>query len=603
MLKKFFLNVLTSFVGAWIAIALFGVVAFLVVIGIGVKLLPGNDDAEKIGKNSVLVINLSGAIEEVESDPNMDLSTVVSGKIERPQTLHTLVNAISGATDDKNIKAIYLKCNGVSAAPATLNALRQELSKFRARDGKKIIAYGDSYSTADYYVASVANEVVMNPAGMFDMHGIGGVSIYYKDLLDKIGVNFQVVKVGTFKSAVEPYIMNEMSDPARAQLDTLYNYMWEQMLVGINARRSSLSPEHVNSMVDSILFTMPAQEILEKKFVDRLEYERKMDDIIAEMIGTDKKKVNFISVPTVAPVSNIDANYSSNRQIAVLYACGEILDGGGKNVIDYKWMVPLISELAEDDDVKGMVLRVNSPGGSAFGSEQIGEALDYFQSKGKPLAVSMGDYAASGGYWISCGADHIFANPMTITGSIGIFGLIPNCAGLAKMIGVTPQMVSTNPDANFPNPFFPMNERQLGAMQKYINHGYDTFVARVAKGRDLPETEVRRIGEGRVWNALKAKEIGLVDEFGDMGDAVEWVADKADIHGKYATVYYPQKNMSVWDYIPSDIEIKLGKMIEMNVPDGLDKAAMDLAVKLINRNPVQARMPYFDVRLGKETKI
>lgn len=598
MLKKFFLNVVSSFVGAWIAIVLFGVVAVLVCIGIVASVGVSGTSSESIAKGSVMTINLEGVIEERETPMDLDYLQLIQGDVARPQTLSSLQMAIREARGNSNISAIYLKCNGVSASPATLNAIRSSLLYFK-KSGKKIIAYGDNYAMGDYYVASVADSLFMNPAGEVALQGIGGTNLYMKDLFDKIGVTFQVVKVGTFKSAVEPYIMNEMSEPARAQLDTLYGYMWQEIRTQIAASRKKLTEDGIDSLVSrDFVFVQPAGYDVENGLVDRLVYERSMDDIIAGILGKDKKKLNFISPSLVAGQANWGAGYGSGNQVAVLYATGEIVDGGGASTINYKKLVPVITKLADDDKVKGMVLRVNSPGGAVFGSDQIGEALDYFKSKGKPLAVSMGDYAASGGYWISCCADRIFANPLTITGSIGIFGLIPNGAELAAKLGVHPQTVSTNPEANFPTIFYPMTERQQAVMQKFVERGYDQFVTRVAKGRDLSVERVRQIGEGRVWSAAKANELGLVDQIGNLHDAIDWVAGKCDIRSKYDVSLYPSIEASMWDML-SEIEgLQNAGILEKVLTGDYEDAMVAFAATILNQKPLQARMPAINVRFS-----
>lgn len=601
MLKKFFLNVVSSFVGAWIAIVLFGVVAVLVCIGIVASVGVSSSSTESISKGSVMTINLEGVIEERESPMELDYMSLLNGDVSRPQTLASLQMAIREAESNKNISAIYIKCRGVSASPATLDALRHSLLKFK-KSGKKIISYGDNYMMGDYFVASVADSMFLNPAGEVMLKGIGGTNLYMKDLFDKIGVTFQVVKVGTFKSAVEPYIMNEMSEPARAQLDTLYGYMWQEIRAQIASSRKQLTEDGIDSLVSrDFVAVQPANFDVKAGLVDRLVYERSMDDIIAKILGKDKKKLNFVSPSLVVGQTNWGSGYNSKNQVAVLYATGEIVDGGGASTINYEKMVPIITRLADDDKVKGMVLRVNSPGGAVFGSDQIGEALDYFMSKNKPLAVSMGDYAASGGYWISCCADRIFANPLTITGSIGIFGLIPNGAELANKIGVHPQTVSTNPEANFPTLFYPMNEKQLDVMQKYVERGYDQFVNRVAKGRDLPVERVRQIGEGRVWSAAKANELGLVDQIGNLYNAIEWVADKCDIRSKYDVAVYPSVESTMWDML-SEIEgLQNVNALEKVIAGDYEDVMVKFACNILRQKPLQARMPAIDVKFS-ETK-
>ena len=321
--------------------------------------------------------------------------------------------------------------------------------------------------------------------------------------------------------------------------------------------------------------------------VDSLVYERTIDAKFAALTGQDVDDVNYVSTSTLVKQVPWSTAYDSKNRIAVLYAVGEINDVSQEG-INYHNLVPIITELADDDNVKGMVLRVNSPGGSAFGSDQIGEALDYFQSKGKPLAVSMGAYAASGGYWISAGADKIFANPLTITGSIGIFGLIPNVKGLADKLGVNPQTVSTNPNAQFPNLTESMTDEMKGVMQQYVNRGYEDFVGRVAKGRKMTVPAVKRIAEGRVWDAVSAKRIGLVDSIGSLNDAIEWVASKAKILDKYNVAAYPEYKPSFWDMLPSNLS-SMTAMRRMLEPKPEEMMIMKMR-ELLRREKIQARM-------------
>lgn len=550
MLKKFLLNSLSSFVGAWLALILFGVAAFLTVVALVGSF--GSSPAPSLKSDSVLKIDLTGTIEETEVPRGLDYVGALRGNIERPQTLRALVTAISDAAANKKVKAIYLDCQGVSAAPATLNALRDALVDFK-KSGKKIYAYGDSYSQGDYLVASVADSLFINPDGVLDLRGVGGTSLFLKDFFDKIGVQFEVVKVGTFKSAVEPYISNEMSAPARAQLDTLYDVTWRYIVDRIASARSVKSSDINALMASGPVILKEASTLLKARLFDRCVYRRQMDGIIGRLVDKDPGKVNYISPALLDGASDYGQDYNSGNRIAVLYATGEIAEGNPQG-IDCADLVPVIVKLADDDDVKGLVLRVNSPGGSVFGSEQIGEALDYFKSKKKPLAVAMGDYAASGGYWISCHADRIFADPLTITGSIGIFGLIPNVSGLASKLGVSPQTVVTSSDADFPSIFHPMSEAQRGYMQANVERGYDKFVKRVATGRHMTEARVRQIAEGRVWNAMTAQKIGLVDQLGSLGDAIEWVAGKAGIAEKYNLGIYPQLEPDFMSILSAQLE-------------------------------------------------
>ena len=595
MLKRFFLNALSSFIGAWIAIVLAGVVVVIVTVGLIARLGSSQMSQTQVTKDSVLAINLSGEIEEIAKPVDFDY-TMLSGGIEKKQSLTTLVGAIEAAAENKNIKAIYLTCNGMVAAPATMNALRNALLQFK-ESGKKIIAYGDMLAMGDYYVASVADELYLNPGGNVALKGLGGITPFFKGLFDKVGVQFQVVKVGTYKSAVEPYVSEQMSTPARAQLDTLYGNMWGIILDGISQQRKGLTPEKINSLINNdFLFLRKADFALGQKLVDGLYFERSIDSIIASKIDKKVDDLNFVSPQVLYSQEDFLSGMNAKNQIAVVYASGEIVDGGGDNAIDYQKFVPIITKLAEDKNVKGLVLRVNSPGGSVFGSQQIGDALDYFQSKGKPLAVSMGDYAASGGYWISCGANRIFADPLTITGSIGIFGLIPNIDGLMKKIGVNAELVSTNPSATFPTLFYPMNEHQTAAMQKMVEEGYDMFVDRVAKGRKLSEAKVRRIGEGRVWDAVTAMKIGLVDQLGSLQDALDWVAEDLNLEN-YEVSRYPNFEGNVWEFLPDLLNMHQQARLKGMLGYEATPQMIEKVMSVLRQHPIQARMPVMIVRL------
>ena len=596
MLRKFFLNALSSFIGAWVALGLFGAVVVIVIVGMIAQLGMSQNNQNQVKKDSVLTINLQGEIDEINMPMDFDYTSLISGNMEKKQSLTELVMAIGEAASNKNIKAIYLKCNSVVAAPATLNALRNALLTFKESE-KKILAYGDMLTMGDYYVASVADELYLNPGGNVGLKGIGGITPFFKGLFDKIGIEFQVVKVGTYKSAVEPYINEHMSVPARAQLDTLYGNMWGVILDGIVQQRKNLTPGKIDSLInDDFIFLRKAQFALDEGLVDGIYYERSVDSLIAAAIDKKKDNLNFVSPSLLVSQEELVAGMNSKNKIAVVYATGEILDGGGENTINYEKYAPLIVNLAEDDNVKGMVLRVNSPGGSVFGSQQIGEALDYFQSCGKPLAVSMGDYAASGGYWISCGANRIFADHLTITGSIGIFGLIPNVEGLVHKLGLNFEMVSTNPQAMFPSLFKAMDERQKAGMQRMVEEGYDQFVARVAKGRKMSEAKVRRIGEGRVWDAVTAMRIGLVDQLGSLQEAIEWVAQDLEMDN-YGVSRYPQYEPKVWDFLPDVINMQNHFNLYKAIGTDLNPMQVKKVLTVLQRKPVQALMPEMIINL------
>lgn len=592
MLKKFFMNALSSFVGAWVAILLLGAVVTMVVLGIAGSMVTGSETVS-VKSRSVLELKLEGAIMERETADAPNPMQLMQGDFEQPQSLDAIVEALRIAAENKNIAALYLNCGAVSASPATLNAIREALLEFK-KSGKKIYAYGDALFTGSYFVASVADRIYLNPAGELSMRGLGSTSLYFKNLLDKLGVTFQVVKVGSFKSAVEPYIMEEMSQPARAQLDTMFNNMWGFIREKISESRKGVTPALIDSLVSlrNITFA-PASLAVESGLVDSLLYGREISDRLAQLVGVEKEKLNKVSPSILLGQTPWASSYTSKNQVAVLYACGDIADGNDKQ-INFEKLVPVIVRLAENENVKGMVLRVNSPGGSVFGSDQIGEALDYFMKKGKPLAVSMGDYAASGGYWISCCADKIFADPMTVTGSIGIYGLIPEFAGTLSKIGVSPQTVSTNPSADFPSGMKPMDERQLGVMQQYVDRGYDKFVSRVAKVRKMSKERVKAIAEGRVWDGIMARRIGLVDSLGGLDKAVDWTAGKAGISDRYEVAAYPQVEPNFWTIVAKQGGFGTS-LISSGLKDNFEVLAEAYVRRILARERLQARMPEISV--------
>lgn len=592
MLKKFFMNALSSFVGAWVAILLLGAVVTMVVLGIAGSMVTGSETVS-VKSRSVLELKLEGTIMERETADAPNPMQLMQGNFDQPQSLDAIVEALRIAAENKNIAALYLNCGAVSASPATLNAIREALLEFK-KSGKKIYAYGDALFTGSYFVASVADRIYLNPAGELSMRGLGSTSLYFKNLLDKLGVTFQVVKVGSFKSAVEPYIMDEMSQPARAQLDTMFNNMWGFIREKISESRKGVTPALIDSLVSlrNITFA-PASLAVESGLVDSLLYGREINDRLAQLVGVEKEKLNKVSPSILLGQTPWASSYTSKNQVAVLYACGDIADGNDKQ-INFEKLVPVIVRLAENENVKGMVLRVNSPGGSVFGSDQIGEALDYFMKKGKPLAVSMGDYAASGGYWISCCADKIFADPMTVTGSIGIYGLIPEFAGTLSKIGVSPQTVSTNPSADFPSGMKPMDERQLGVMQQYVDRGYDKFVSRVAKGRKMSKERVKAIAEGRVWDGIMARRIGLVDSLGGLDKAVDWTAGKAGISDRYEVAAYPQVEPNFWTIVAKQGGFGTS-LISSGLKDNFEVLAEAYVRRILARERLQARMPEISV--------
>ena len=452
-----------------------------------------------------------------------------------------MLSAIENAAENDKVEGIYIECNGVSAAPATLKTMRRALKEFK-KSGKWIVAYGyEGINQADYYLASVADSIYLNPVGSVDLHGMASVTPYMKKMFDKIGVEMQVVRVGTFKSAVEPYMLEDMSDANRLQQEHYLGTIWKEMLDSIATDRK-LTYDALNSLCDSVVMTFSADVLMQDKLVDKLAYRGQMDDILRARTKVDKDKdLKFVTPEDLA--SSLEDPVLGDH-IAVVYAVGEI-DGSGsfgstEEGINSEKLSETIHDLMKDDNVKGMVLRVNSPGGSAFGSEQIWKAVQDFKAAGKPVAVSMGDYAASGGYYISCGADRIFAERTTITGSIGIFGVIPSFNELVEnKLGVHMASVKTNENGDMAAVGKKLTPAQRAALQNMVNEGYELFTKRCADGRHVTQDSIKQIAEGRVWDGITAKQIGLVDEFGGIREAVAWVAKKAKLGDDYKTQNYP----------------------------------------------------------------
>lgn len=541
MMKKFLLVVCGSFVGVTLALMVFTISA--VVMSFAIIGAMGAGESHSIDDNSILHITLKGNIPERDGMADVSVTDLVRG-VPSPPSLATIKAAIASAATSGKIDGIYIDCQGASANPATLYELRKSLADFKKAAGKSkfIYAYGGQAITqADYYVASVADSIFLNPIGAVDVHGLAAVIPSYKGLLDKLGVEMQVVRVGTFKSAVEPYILDSISPANRLQQQQYMGSIWDCMASQMADSRK-IQRTDFDRLADSLLVALPADSLVKLHVVDALCYKSEMESRLRR--ESDVNEGDDLRLVDPADMADSDAGHHSGKQgeIAVLYAVGEI-DGARANGdgIESDDLIDQIKKLRDDDDVKGLVLRVNSPGGSAYGSEQIWKALDDFKRSGKPLAVSMGDLAASGGYYISCGADRIFAEPVTITGSIGIFGMVPNLGGLfSDKLGVRFSVVKTNKNSDFGNFTKPLTPVQRAMMQAYVNRGYELFTKRCADGRGMKQDSIKAIAEGRVWDGRTALSIGLIDEFGGIDDAVCYVAAKASLKsGQYATRCYP----------------------------------------------------------------
>lgn len=535
-MKQFLKYVLATIVGLFI----FGIVMMF----LSVLTLVGMTAASSGGSiedNSVLVIKLEGSLEErAEKNP---FASLLGNSLLSSSGLDEMLSAIKRAETEDDIKGIYLESGSFSGAtPAMLQELRGALADFK-KTGKFIVSYADTYTQGTYYVCSVADSVLINPKGVLEWRGMAMQTMYFKDLLDKVGVQMQIFKVGTYKSAVEPYILNEMSDANREQLTVLSDEIWSQMTADV-AKSRKVTSEKLNQLADSAIIFEDATEYKKAKLVDKLTYSDNVPNVIANMMKVDKDDYHTITASTLAGISKSEPKSTSGNIVAVYYAYGEIVDEvstsslsdehqivGSKTIEDLK-------KLADDDDVKAVVLRVNSPGGSAYASEQIWHQVMNIKSK-KPIVVSMGGYAASGGYYISCAADHIVAEPTTLTGSIGIFGMFPEGSELInKKLGVHSSVVKTNEYADFGNYTRPMNEGEKAVLQQYINRGYELFTKRCADGRKMSQDSIKVIGEGRVWTGVHAKQLGLVDQLGSLEDAIAIAKKKAKVD-ECSIISYP----------------------------------------------------------------
>lgn len=540
MMKKFILIVCGSFVGVWLALIFFTIASVIMSFAIFGSMASMGSQTVNVKNNSLLYIDLSGPINERSGlDDINPLALIQNGDLSESASLDVLTKAIDDAKDNDKIKGIYINCEGVAASPATLFELRSALSKFKKQSSKFIYAYGnDGISQSDYYVASVADSIFLNPVGAVDIHGLAATIAYPKKLLDKLGIEMQVIRVGTFKSAVEPYMIDSISPANRLQQEHYLGSIWSNMVDSI-AQSRKLSPARLNQIADGIVMTLPADTLKSYRLIDGICYRREFENKLKKLTKVDlDDDLNLVSPQDLA--SSTDDSSKGSKEIAVVYAVGEI-DGQSGSGIDSEELVETIQDLENDKDVAGLVLRVNSPGGSAFGSEQIWKALDDFKKSSKTFAVSMGDYAASGGYYISCGGERIFAEPTTITGSIGIFGMIPNLSGIVNnKLQVNISTVKTNTNADFGVLTNPLSPVQRAAMQNMINRGYDLFTSRCANGRKVSQDSIKTIAEGRVWDGKSALKIGLVDEFGNLDKAISWVAKKEKLHdGDYKVGTYP----------------------------------------------------------------
>lgn len=524
-MKSFFKYLFATILGLFI----FSIIWVVIFFGIIGAAMSGSKEV-KISDDSVFELKLEGIlVERHKNDIISSFASEINSSVSEI-ALDDIMASIDKATDNDNIKGIYLHIGDFSASVASLQEIYKGLEKFK-KTGRFIVAYADSYGNGTYYLSSIADKVYMNPSGTLALTGINISTVFFKDLLSKIGVEMQIFKVGTFKSAVEPFTQTSMSEANRLQLTTFINSIWTEITKTI-ARNRGISDTEVNLYADSGLFLDDAQIAVQHKLIDSLVYSSDMKEIIEKLVDKDYNTLTINDMKLVAR----NKEYSKNR-IAIVYAVGEI-DGSNKNDgIDSEDISEDLLDIADNDKIKAVVLRINSPGGSAYGSEQIWKAVSVVKSK-KPIVVSMGDYAASGGYYIACNTDRIFAQPTTLTGSIGIFGIFPNIGGLTDKLGIKFDNVKTNKYSDFGATYRPMNTEERAILQRYINNGYELFTKRCAEGRNMNIDSLKAIAEGRIYSGTDAMRLGLVDEMGGLEEAITFAAKKANI-SNYTLKYYP----------------------------------------------------------------
>jgi protease-4 len=533
--------------------------------------------------NSVLNLCLSGNIKE-----RIPRTTTFMPKDETAAMgLDDIIAAIRKAKNDHRIKGIYLNPRIFSASPATLAQIRQELIDFK-ESGKFIVAYADTYTQSGYYLASVADKIAVNPQGSLDIHGLASMPVFYKDALEKLGIEVQVFKVGTYKSAVEPFTLTEMSEANRQQTTSSLNDIWSFMRSDL-ANSRHLSIDEVDSVANQFPLLKETAYLINKNLVDTVLYETEMKNYLRTLLNIDKE--DKIPSATVRDMKSVPPPIikKSKNNIALLYAVGNIVSGNGSSDIQDKFMVNEIEKLRKDDNIKAVVFRVNSGGGSAYASEQIWKAITDLK-KEKPVVVSMSDLAASGGYYISCNASKIVAQPTTITGSIGIFGLFPNMQGTMNKLGLNFDVVKTHKYGDFGNLSRPMNKDEKAMLQSYIDKGYDTFLSRCAEGRNIPKDTLAKYAEGRIWTGNQAKTIGLVDELGGIEKAIKIAADLANLDDDYVVYEYPRKRSLFEELFYRNKNDLALKTLKEYLGDSYD---IFMTIKNLKEEDfIQARLPY-----------
>ena len=585
-MKDFLKYVLATVVGIVVLTVVVGIIGAVSIAG----MVASSNSSTEVKDNSVFVLNLNGSLEERGED---NVMARLKGQTTPNVGLQDILSAISKAKDNDKIKGIYIEAGMFAPdAPASAQAIRDQLADFK-KSGKWIVSYGDMYTQFTYYICSVADKVYLNPQGMINWYGLAANPMFFKDVLAKFGVKMQLSKVGKYKSAPEQFTADGMSAPNREQITVYVNGIWDKMLTDISASRK-ISKAALNGYADDFYMLASQDKYVKAHFVDKLMYTDEVKGEVKKLLGIDSDEtINQLSLSDMANVPVADVN---GDEIAVYYAYGDVVDeaasglSGGHQIVGAEVCKDL-EDLANDDNVKAVVLRVNSGGGSAYASEQIWHAVCKLKEK-KPVVVSMGGMAASGGYYLSCAANCIYAEPTTLTGSIGIFGMFPDFSGLlTDKLGVKFDEVKTNKHSAFGTMARPFNAEEMAYLNAYIGRGYDLFLKRVADGRHMKVADVDSIAQGRVWLGRDALGIKLVDALGGLDKAIAKAAELAKL-GDYHTVDYPDQPDWV-DQIFAQVSGG-GSYLDEQMRQTLGEYYAPFAyLKTLNKqNAIQARLPY-----------
>ena len=586
-MKEFLKFTLASIVGWFIAGIACVLIGILTVAGFMASV--SSEMETTVKKNSVYVLELDGTVVERFASSPFDKYL---GDTQSYIGLDDLLASIRKAKENDNIKGIYVKAGALACAPATMQALHDALADFK-ESGKFILAYGDSYQQNTYYISSVADRLIVHPQGTISWSGLRLQTMFLKGLLDKVGVEMQVFRVGTYKAAVEPFIATEMSEANREQIQAYLSEVWQQMVGDVAASRS-LTAEELNRQADACMEMQPAEEYVRNGLADTLLYKDQVLDLLVQQMEVEEEDdlETLYTKDMMGVQRNVPKDMSGNI-VAVYYAFGEIdnnTDGAYQQEgIHAESVISDLRRLRKDENVKAVVLRVNSPGGSAFASEQIWREVTLLKEK-KPVVVSMGDYAASGGYYISCAADWIVAEPTTLTGSIGIFGMVPNASKLINnTLGVRIETVKTNRLSDMGDLSRPWTEEEKALMQQMVNRGYELFTRRCADGRRLPQDSILAIAEGRVWTGIQAQRLKLVDQLGGIDAAIQEAVKRSEVDA-YSVVSYPSsRNM-----LDRLMEVSVDRYISAHFSAPFEEYARSFSFlrQLKQADRVQARLPF-----------